>query len=196
MDVLSEMFYELINTSHSLSVTYKLEKICIMVCTLLCSLGKIPWIFKTYQHIDLQHSLNDSIVLHYLNMLSFINPVPFHECLGSLFALVLANTKMNIFICFHLHVKADLSDRSLKVKSLVKGYMSLVTQRVVVSSSLRPHGLQPTKLLGAWIHQARIPEWVTCPPPGDLPSPGIEPGSPALQEDFLLTEPPGRPMNF
>ena len=25
-----------------------------------------------------------------------------------------------------------------------------------------------------------------CPPPGDLPDPGIEPASPALQADFLL----------
>ena len=31
------------------------------------------------------------------------------------------------------------------------------------------------------------------PPPGDLFKPGIEPGSPALQEDSLLTEPPGTP---
>ena len=29
--------------------------------------------------------------------------------------------------------------------------------------------------------------------PGDLPSPGIEPGSPALQADALLSEPPGKP---
>ena len=29
--------------------------------------------------------------------------------------------------------------------------------------------------------------------PGDLPDSGIEPGSPALQEDSLLTEPPGTP---
>ena len=29
------------------------------------------------------------------------------------------------------------------------------------------------------------------PPPGDLPDPGIEPGSPALQVDFLPSEPPG-----
>ena len=28
-------------------------------------------------------------------------------------------------------------------------------------------------------------------PPGDLPDPGIEPGSPALQADSLLSEPPG-----
>ena len=28
-----------------------------------------------------------------------------------------------------------------------------------------------------------------CPPPGDLPDPGIEPGSPALQADSLPSEP-------
>jgi len=30
--------------------------------------------------------------------------------------------------------------------------------------------------------QARTLEWVGFPSPGDLPNPGIEPGSPALQE--------------
>ena len=28
--------------------------------------------------------------------------------------------------------------------------------------------------------------------PGDLPDPGIKPGSPALQADALLSEPPGK----
>ena len=31
-------------------------------------------------------------------------------------------------------------------------------------------------------------------PPGDLPHPGIEPGSPALQADCLPTEPPGKTL--
>ena len=31
---------------------------------------------------------------------------------------------------------------------------------------------------------------VPFPSPGDIPDPGIEPGSPALQADALLTEPP------
>ena len=34
-----------------------------------------------------------------------------------------------------------------------------------------------------------------CPPPGDLPKPGIEPRSPTLQVDSLLAEPRGRPKN-
>ena len=32
------------------------------------------------------------------------------------------------------------------------------------------------------------------PSPGDLPNPGIEPGSPTLQEDSLLHEPPGKTL--
>ena len=31
------------------------------------------------------------------------------------------------------------------------------------------------------------------PSPGDLPDPGIEPGSPALEADTLTSEPPGKP---
>ena len=32
------------------------------------------------------------------------------------------------------------------------------------------------------------------PSPGDLPDPGVEPGSPALQADALPSEPPGKPI--
>ena len=34
-----------------------------------------------------------------------------------------------------------------------------------------------------------------CPPPGDLPNPGIKPRSPALQADSSPSEPPGKPKN-
>ena len=42
------------------------------------------------------------------------------------------------------------------------------------------------------ILQARILDWVAIPSPGDLPNPQIKPGSPALQADSLLSEPPGK----
>ena len=32
------------------------------------------------------------------------------------------------------------------------------------------------------------------PSPGDLPNPGIEPGSPTLEADALTSEPPGKPQ--
>ena len=44
------------------------------------------------------------------------------------------------------------------------------------------------------ILQARIWEWVAVPSPVDLPNPGIEPRSPALQVDSLLSKPPGKPL--
>ena len=35
---------------------------------------------------------------------------------------------------------------------------------------------------------------LSFPSPGDLPDPGIEPRSPALQADALTSEPPGKPL--
>ena len=43
------------------------------------------------------------------------------------------------------------------------------------------------------ILQARTLEWYLFPSPGDLPNPGIELGSPALQVDSLPTEISGKP---
>ena len=65
----------------------------------------------------------------------------------------------------------------------------------VVSDSLQSHGLCNPQ--GSSVHgilQARILEWVACPPPGDLPNTGIEPRSPALQADSLPAEPRGKPL--
>ena len=35
-----------------------------------------------------------------------------------------------------------------------------------------------------------------CPPPGDLPEPGIEPTSPALAGGFFTTEPQEKPQSY
>ena len=61
----------------------------------------------------------------------------------------------------------------------------------VVSDSLRPYGPPSSSAHG--ILQARYWSGWPFPPPGDLPGPGIEPWSPALQADRLLSEPPGKP---
>ena len=48
---------------------------------------------------------------------------------------------------------------------------------------------------GSCVHgilQARIWSGFSCPPPEDLPDPGIEPGSPALQKNSLPSEPSGK----
>ena len=71
-----------------------------------------------------------------------------------------------------------------------------VLSRSVMSDSLPPHGLQPARVLCPWGF-SRQGYWigVPCPPPGDSPDPGIASRSPALQEDSLPSEPPGKPKN-
>ena len=44
------------------------------------------------------------------------------------------------------------------------------------------------------ILQARILEGVAFPSSGDLPNPGLEPRTPALQADSLPAEPQGKPQ--
>ena len=57
---------------------------------------------------------------------------------------------------------------------------------------LWPRGLQSARLLCPWDSPGKN-TGVGSPSPGDLPHPGIEPRSPALQADSLPSEPPGKP---
>ena len=54
-------------------------------------------------------------------------------------------------------------------------------------------GCSPSGSCVCGVLQARILGGLPCPSPGDLPDPGIEPVSPALQADSLPSEPPGKP---
>ena len=67
---------------------------------------------------------------------------------------------------------------------VTQSYLTLCNTMNCCSSGSSVHGTP----------QARIPEWVAIPfsSPGDLPDPGIEPGSPVLQADSLPSEPPGK----
>ena len=56
--------------------------------------------------------------------------------------------------------------------------------------TLRPHGLQPQAPLSMGFSRQEHWSGLPFPSPGDLPHPGIEPGSPALQADALLSESP------
>ena len=69
---------------------------------------------------------------------------------------------------------------------------------------VHPKGTLPQIVIGRTDVEAETP--ILWPPdvkslrlpfssPGDLPNPGIEPGSPALQADSLLTELQGKAMN-
>ena len=73
-------------------------------------------------------------------------------------------------------------------------HLPLVLSRSVVSNSLRPHELEPARLLCPWgFSRQKYWSGLPCPPPGDLPNPGLEPRSPTLQVDSLPSEPTGKP---
>ena len=70
--------------------------------------------------------------------------------------------------------------------------MCLVAQLCL--NSLQPNGLQPAKLPCPWgFSRQEYQSGLPCPSQGDLPNPGIEPRSPTLQANSLLSEPPGKP---
>ena len=62
-----------------------------------------------------------------------------------------------------------------------------------MSDSLQPHGLHqvlPSMEFSRQEYWSGLP----FPSPGNLPDPGIEPWSPALEADALTSEPPGETM--
>ena len=58
----------------------------------------------------------------------------------------------------------------------------------VVSNSSWPRGLYPADPLSMGFSRQEYRSELKFLSPGDLPHPGIEPGSPELQADSLLTE--------
>ena len=65
-------------------------------------------------------------------------------------------------------------------------------------NSFWPHGLHGAPP-GSSVHgifQAAVWSGLPFPSPGDLPDPGIEPGSPTLQADSLPSESPGKPKSL
>ena len=61
-------------------------------------------------------------------------------------------------------------------------YFKAVLSHSVISDSLRPRGLYPTRLLCPWgFSMQEYWSGLPFPSPGDLPNPGIEPRFPTLQ---------------
>ena len=69
------------------------------------------------------------------------------------------------------------------------GYTLSMLNHSVMSDSLQPHGRYPTRLLCSWDFPGKN-IGLPFPPPGDLPVPGTECQSPALQADSLLSKLP------
>ena len=102
-----------------------------------------------------------------------------------------------------INPEQSLEGLMLKLKLQCFGYLmrriNLLERkwsRPVVSDSLWPHGLFVAPQTPPSMGFSRQEYWsgLPFPSPGDLPNPGIEPRSPAMQADTLPSEPPGKPM--
>ena len=97
------------------------------------------------------------------------------------------------FIFLGSKITSD-GDWSHEIKRhLLLGRKAMTNLKVKVTQSC-PTLCNPIDYTVHGILQVRILEWV-APSPGDLPNPGIEPRSPALQAVSLPVEPPGKPKN-
>ena len=103
----------------------------------------------------------------------------------------------------HLRItrkEVNCSRRNLPVYSfLPEGTLvSMVKVKVKLLSLVPLFGIPWTVVYQASLSMgfSRQEYWsgLPFPSPGDLPDPGIKPGSPTLQADALTSEPPGKPM--
>ena len=90
-------------------------------------------------------------------------------------------------------LKKQESSRKISISALLtmpKHLTVCVLSHSVVSDSLQPHLLQPTRFLCPW-RFSRQEDWseLPFPSPRDLPNPGIKSRSPELQADSLSSEP-------
>ena len=101
---------------------------------------------------------------------------------------------LGIYIFFLSAYKGTFVAKALPCTSSLTEVCYAGLSRLVMSNSLRPHGLQPAKLLCPW-WSSRQEYWsgLPCLPPGDLLNPEIKLGSPALQADSLPAKLPGEP---
>ena len=81
-------------------------------------------------------------------------------------------------------MEASNECRIMKVKEIVSCS--------VVSNSVTPWTVAHQAPLSMEFSRQEYWSGLPCPSPEDLPDPGIEHRSPALQADSLLSEPPGR----
>ena len=81
-----------------------------------------------------------------------------------------------------------ISNTEIKIDIIKHQCQSLSDVRPFVTLSNVVHPAPLTMEFSRQEYWGRLP----LPSPGDLPNPGIKPGSPALQADSLPSEPPGK----
>ena len=80
-----------------------------------------------------------------------------------------------------------------QIRYSINSRLLLFSRLVVSDSFVTPWTAACQALLSVGFSRQEYWSGLPCPPPGDLPNPAIEPGSPALHADSLPAELPGKP---
>ena len=96
--------------------------------------------------------------------------------------------------CFMAFLYKKCSTLVSKSKSMIKRVLCLITQSRLTLCNPMDYSL-PASSVHGFLQQENWSGQL-FPSPGDLPNPGIEPRSPALQADSLTSEPPVKPLTY
>ena len=159
----------------------------------------IPYIFV---HSSVDGHLSCSNILAIINMRVWVSLWRLLDytiiLLWIFWGVLILCFMMAVPFCIHtrIHQCARIPVSPHSPLHLSSFYFFYFLTMCVVSCSVMSHSLQPHGIVA---HQAplsmgfsRQEYWsgLSCLPLGDLPNPGIEPRSPALQTDSLPSEPP------
>ena len=126
------------------------------------------------------------VLVRYLRLCNLWSLIAFIIC--RLFVDIFGHFKIGLFVFLLLSCKVlcvfceQFSYQKVKVKSLSHVWLFAIPWTVA-------HQAPPSMGFSKQEYWSGLP----YASPGDLPDPGTEPGSPALQTDALPSEPPGKP---
>ena len=165
------------NDERSLEFLHILGENLSFIMLYLCILNKEPiWVYKKF------------FLLKCITLLKFSCSV---TILKISIQKVSRNVILNILLPINYWINYNIATHGYTWKWKWKRYLL---------SCVQPFGTPWTLALQAplFIQFSRQEYWsgLPFPSPGDLPNPGIEPGSPTLQADSLPSEPPGKPINY
>jgi len=178
-------FWKFINRGQSISVAA-------LYCEISNFLNLSQFIFKTQNTFSVRFSVSQKAYFSNLTSRWFV---------FSIFKDFILAWVIRMF-CWRgspQPAQSHLSNENVFLKFIIKGNWNTwvlscsVVSRVWLFATPWTVACQAPLSMG--ILQARILEWLPYPPPGYLPDPGIEPGSPALQVHSLPSEPPGKPKS-
>ena len=114
-------------------------------------------------------------------------------CFGLIFFLMFSEVLLLLFV-MRTHLRSTLLKKNLSAWYRMAYYRHHAPSRVQLFAT--PWTVAQQVFLSLGFSRQKCWSGLLCPPPRDLPDPGIESTSPAMQADFFTSEPLGNPTRY